>query len=67
MVTEVFSGDPADRAGITAGSIVMKVGGREVISVDDLVARIKDEGSKKRIPLIVQEPDGAIARKIIRR
>ncbi|MCD6249812.1 MAG: trypsin-like peptidase domain-containing protein [candidate division Zixibacteria bacterium] len=66
-VWSVYPGTPADRAGITAGTIVMKVGSAEVTTVDELVARIKDEGSKTRIPLIVQEPNGAIARKIIRR
>jgi len=66
-VWSVYPGTPSDRAGITAGSIVMKVGSAEVTTVDELVARIRDEGSKTRIPLIVQEPDGAIARKIIRR
>ncbi len=66
-VWSVYPGTPADRAGITAGSILMKVGAAEVTSIDELVTRIRDEGSKLRIPLIVQEPDGAIARKIIRR
>ena len=66
-VWSVYPGSPADRAGITAGSIVMKVGGAEVVTIEQLVTSIRDEGSKTRIPLIVQEPDGAIARKIIRR
>jgi hypothetical protein len=45
----------------------MKVGKIAVASIDDFLARIRSEGSKSRIPLIVQEPDGAIARKILRR
>jgi len=66
-VWSVYPGTPADRAGITAGSIVMKVGKSAVKSIAEFIARIRDEGTKTRIPLIVQEPDGAIARKIIRR
>lgn len=66
-VWSVYPGTPADRAGITAGSVVLKLGRAEVTSVEELVARIKEEGAKLHIPLIVQEPDGAIARKIIRR
>lgn len=66
-VWSVYPGSPADRAGITSGSIVMKVGKIAVASIDDFLARIRNEGSKSRIPLIVQEPDGAIARKILRR
>lgn len=66
-VWSVYPGTPADRAGITAGSIIMKVGAAAVTSIDELVTKIRDEGSKQRIPLFVQEPDGAIARKIIRR
>lgn len=66
-VWSVYPGSAADRAGITSGSIIMKVGKRPVASVDEFISRIKEEGAKARIPLIVLEPDGAIARKIIRR
>ncbi len=66
-VWSVYPGSAADRAGITSGSIVMKVGKEAVASITDLIARARDEGTSARIPLIVQEPDGAIARKIIRR
>lgn len=66
-VWSVYPGSPADRAGITTGSIVMKVGKFAVASIDDFLTRIRNVGSKSRIPLIVQEPDGAIARKILRR
>jgi serine protease Do len=66
-VWSVYPGSPADRAGITSGSIIMKVGKVVVASLEDLITQARDEGTKTRIPLIVQEPDGAIARKIIRR
>ena len=45
----------------------MKVGREEVSSVQQMVTAARDQGSKTRLPLIVQEPDGEIARKIIRR
>jgi serine protease Do len=66
-VWSVYPGSPADKAGITSGSIIMKVGKVAVSSLEELINRARDEGTKTRIPLIVQEPDGAIARKIIRR
>jgi len=65
-VWRVYPGSPADLAGITAGTIIMKVGKQPVRSVDELVAGIRDEADRTRVPLIVQEPDGAIARKILR-
>ena len=65
-VWRVYPGTPADLAGITAGSIIMKVGKNVVRTVQDFVAGIREETDRSRIPLIVQEPDGAIARKILR-
>ena len=66
-VWSVYPGSPADQAGITSGSIIMKVGREEVTSLQQMFTLARDEGSKTRLPLIVQEPDGEIARKIIRR
>ena len=66
-VWRVYPGTPADRASISEGSIIMKIGATAVASVTDLMTVVRDNGSKASIPLIVQEPDGAIARKIIRR
>jgi serine protease Do len=66
-VWTVYPGTPADLAGITSGSIIMKVGREEVTSVQQMITLARDQGSKTRLPLIVQEPDGQIARKIIRR
>ena len=65
-VWTVYPGTAADRAGITAGSIIMKVGKEPVKTVDEFVASVNEESDRSRIPLIVQEPDGAIARKILR-
>jgi len=66
-VWRVYPGSPADLASITEGSIIMKVGNESVTSLQDLNRVVTDFGAKSRVPLIVQEPDGAIARKIIRR
>jgi serine protease Do len=65
-VWRVYPGTPADLAGITAGSIIMKVGKNVVKTVEEFVASIREEPDRSHIPLIVQEPDGAIARKILR-
>jgi serine protease Do len=65
-VWTVYPGTAADAAGITAGSVIMKVGKSSVKTVDELVAAIHAESDGSRIALIVQEPDGAIARKILR-
>jgi serine protease Do len=65
-VWRVYPGSPADLAGITAGTIIMKVGKQPVSTIEELVAGIRDEADRTRVPLIVQEPDGAIARKVLR-
>jgi serine protease Do len=65
-VWRVYPGTPADLAGITAGSIIMKVNKNPVRTVAEFVASVRNETDRSRIPLIVQEPDGAIARKILR-
>jgi len=66
-VWRVYPGTPADRASISEGSIIMKIGASSVASVSELMTAVNDSGSKASVPLIIQEPDGAIARKIIRR
>ena len=65
-VLRVFPGTQADRASIGEGTIIMQVNNEAVASVSalNLVARRIPEDV--RIPLIVQEPDGSIARKMIR-
>jgi serine protease Do len=66
-VTRVYPGSPADRASIAEGTIILQVNNQAVKSTADLrqVAQGLRSGSG-RIPLIVQEPDGSIARKVIR-
>jgi serine protease Do len=66
-VARIYPGSTADRASIAEGTIVMEVNNQAVESVGDIRRIAGDLGnSRKRIPLIVQEPDGTIARKICR-
>jgi serine protease Do len=66
-VTRVYPGSTADRASISDGTVILEVNNEPVSSVDDVI-RIADQigNSRKSIPLMVQEPDGTIARKICR-
>jgi serine protease Do len=66
-VWSVYPGTAADVAGITAGSVIMKVGKTSVTTIEELVKAVREEADGSRISLIVQEPDGAIARKMLRR
>lgn len=66
-VRRVYAGSSADRASITRGTIILQVNNEPVRSLDELRAMIGDlDRSRERIPLIVQEPDGAVARKVVR-
>jgi serine protease Do len=66
-VTRVYPGSPADRASIAPGTVILQVNNQAVKSITDLkqvAAGLR--GSSGRIPLIVQEPDGSIARKVLK-
>jgi serine protease Do len=66
-VTRVYPGSPADRASISAGTIIMQVNNEPVKSVQDIHAIARQlDGTSTRIPLIVQEPDGQFAKKVVR-
>jgi len=66
-VARTYPGSAADRASIAEGTIIMEVNNESVESIGDIRRIAGDLGnSKRRIPLIVQEPDGTIARKICR-
>ena len=67
-VGRVYSGSPADYASLLRGTIILQVGDEAVGSIEELEEIVAAMGSgPERIPLIVQEPDGTIARKVIRR
>jgi len=67
-VRRVYPGTPADRSSITKGTIILQINKRTIKSLDDVkqVAQ-KIDTQPGRIALIIQEPDGVIARKIIRK
>lgn len=65
-VVRVYPGTPADRASITEGTIIMQVNKEPVTSINDLKNLTQKLSGQSRISLIVQEPDGSIARKVIR-
>lgn len=66
-VSRVYAGSPADNASISRGTIIIQVNDIPVKSLSDLesVVQSLDRG-KSRIPLIVQEPDGSAAMKVVR-
>jgi len=67
FVRRVYSGSPGDRASITRGTLILQIGDNTVKTISD-VATIANQlsGSSTRIPLIVQEADGTIARRVLR-
>jgi serine protease Do len=66
-VRRVYPGSPADRASISKGTVVLNVNNQAVKSIDDFRKVITGlRGSSGRVPLIVLEPDGTPARKVLR-
>lgn len=66
FVRRVYGGSPADMASVVRGTIIMQVGDSPVATIDDVDAVASELGGSRRIPLIVREPDGTIARKVVR-
>ena len=66
-VRRVYPGTPADRASLSRGTVILQIDSETVKALSEVetIAR-KIGGANKRIPLIVQEPDGTIARKVLR-
>lgn len=66
-VRRVYPGSPADNSSIARGTIILQINNVPVKSLEGVeeVAR-QVSGTDGRVPLIVQEPDGTIARKVIR-
>ncbi len=67
FVQRVRQGTPADNSSIRRGTVILQVNNQSVSSIDDIL-RISKEipSSAKRIPMIVVEPDGAVARVVVR-
>lgn len=67
LVQRVMRGSPADNSSITIGTVILQINNETVRTIDD-VRRIANSlgNSSTRIPIIVIEPDGTIARKVLR-
>ena len=67
FVRRVTPGSPADLASIARGTIILQVNDISVRSNEEMVEVVAGFGrNSQRIPLIVQEPDGTITRKVLR-
>jgi Do/DeqQ family serine protease len=68
IVADVAYGSPAYRASIVPGTIILQVNNEPVESVDELQKAAEGKSAKPdRYSLIVQEPDGSVARRVIRK
>ena len=51
LVVDVQSGSPADSAGITSGSVITKVGGTKITSIESLGTKVKSHKSGEQISI----------------
>lgn len=66
-VRRVEPGSSADKASITRGTIILQIDEMPVKTLEELVRAIdKLKKTSRAVGLIVQEPDGTVARKVIR-
>ena len=66
-IRRVQAGSAADNASISRGTIILSVDDVTVKSLEDVEQVVEAlEPSTRRVPLIVLEPDGTMARKVIR-
>jgi serine protease Do len=61
LVARVFEGDPADRAGIKQGDVIVEVDGKQVADSRDLTRMVADIPVDKKTPIVVIR-DGKRAR-----
>ncbi|MFQ5499986.1 MAG: trypsin-like peptidase domain-containing protein [Candidatus Zixiibacteriota bacterium] len=67
LVGRVYPNSPADRASIARGTIILQINKVPVTSLDEVTEVARGlKGRRPRIPLIIQEPDGTIARRVMR-
>lgn len=67
IVADVTHGSPAYRASIVPGTIILQVNNEPVETVTEFKGQAESKGARKdRVALIVQEPDGSVARRVIR-
>ncbi len=57
LVSEVFPGTPADKAGIKAGDIVLAVNGRTVNNKDDYLSRLFNVTKAESLTMVVRRDD----------
>ena len=66
-IRRVQAGSVADNASISRGTIILSIDDVTVKSLEDVEQVVEAlEPSTRRVPLIVLEPDGTMARKVIR-
>ncbi len=66
-VRRIYPNSPADRSSIVRGTVLLQVNDKPVKTMEEFEKAVSGiRNPKMRIPLIVQEPDGTIARKVIR-
>ena len=66
-VRRVEPNSPADRASITRGTVILQIDEVPVKTIEELVRAVdKLKKSSRAVGLIVSEPDGTVARKVIR-
>jgi serine protease Do len=66
-VRKVDTGSEADKSAISRGTIIMQIDETPVETLEQLAKTVnKLKKSSRAVGLIVQEPDGTIARKVIR-
>ncbi|UCG62931.1 MAG: trypsin-like peptidase domain-containing protein [Candidatus Zixiibacteriota bacterium] len=65
-VRRVARGGPADRSSISMGTVIVQVNNKSVSSIEDIDRISRELPVKERVALIVVEPDGTVARKVIR-
>jgi serine protease Do len=56
-ISFVTAASPADKAGIKAGDIVIKFGGKQVANYNELVTSLKTKKPRESVPVLVQRGD----------
>ncbi|MEA1981562.1 MAG: trypsin-like peptidase domain-containing protein [candidate division Zixibacteria bacterium] len=68
FVRRVYRNSPASIASVVRGTVILQINDELVSKLEDLEKIVgKIRNPKRRISLIVQEPDGTIARKVIKK
>jgi serine protease Do len=66
-VRRIYPNSPADNSSVVRGTVLLQVNDKPVKTMGEFEEAVSGiRNPKMRIPLIVQEPDGTIARKVIR-